>query len=305
MAKNPYTLLGVEKSATDAEIRKAYRALAKKLHPDVNPDNKAAEDRFKEVTAAYTLLTDKELRKQYDTGQVDASGQQQNPFGGGRPGGGPGYSTGFGGFSGMRGGGGQDDMADLFSSLFGMNMGNQRGGRPRPQVRPQKGADVRYKLDLTLPDALKGGSRLLGSGVKVKIPAGVKDGQTLRVRGKGQPGVNGGPAGDAKIKVTVSDHKNLRRDNDDLHLDLPISLNEAMSGAKVTVDMPTGSVSLKLPAGTNTGKRLRLKGKGVGSGDLYVRVQIRLTDEELQRTVALADVVSDVESGEKLRNSLF
>jgi len=304
VAKNPYTLLGVEKSATEADIRKAYRALAKKLHPDVNKDNPKAEERFKEVTAAYTLLTDKELRRQYDTGQVDASGQQQNPFAGRYRNASGGPQTGFGGFGGM--GGGQDDMADLFSSLFGMNMGGgMRGGFQRSQPRPQKGADVRYTLKLPLLEALKGGTRLLGSGVKVKIPAGVRDGQTLRVRGKGQAGVNGGPAGDAKIKITVSDHKHLVRKGDDLHLDLPISLTEAIHGAKVTVDMPKGSVSLKLPKGANTGKRLRLKGKGVADGDLYVRLQIKLTAYELESLAQFSEYLPESKAGDALREGLL
>lgn len=212
MAKDPYKLLGIKKSASEAEIRKAYRALAKKLHPDVNPGDEATETRFKEVTAAYNLLSNKDLRQQYDSGQVDASGQQQNPFAGG----------GYGGFNQggfQRTSGGQDEMADLFASLFGMNMGGlnpNRGGYRQTRPRPQKGADIRYKMKLSFVDALKGGTKKVqmgdGKSLNVKIPEGVEDGATLRLRGKGQPGVNGGPAGDAKVDIVVGKHKHFERD---------------------------------------------------------------------------------------------
>ncbi|NNE56724.1 MAG: DnaJ domain-containing protein [Hellea sp.] len=278
MAKNPYTLLGVSKTATEAEIKKAYRALAKKLHPDVNPGDKAAETKFKEVTAAYNLLSNKELREQYDSGQVDASGQQQNPFGAG----------GFGGFNQggfQRTSGGQDEMADLFASLFGMNMGGMnpnRGGFRQARPRPQKGADIRASLQISFIDSLTGGTKnvKIGAGkpLSLKIPVGVEDGTTLRLRGKGQPGVNGGPAGDAKIDIEVGTHKHLRREGKNLRLALPISLKEAILGGKIKVLMPGGSVQLTLPAGTNSGKTFRLKGKGVKGGDLLVKTQIVLKD---------------------------
>ncbi len=309
MAKNPYTLLGVAKTATEKEIKSAYRKLAKKLHPDVNPDDAAAEAKFKEVTAAYNLLSNPELRKQYDTGQVDASGQQQNPFAGGfrHANAQGGMDTGFGGFGGM----GQDDMSDLFSSLFGMNMGGGRragGGFQRRQAPPQKGADVRYKLKMSLVDALTGGVKDLGKGLNVRFPKGIKDGQTLRLREKGRPGVNGGPAGDAHVKITVQPHKRLSREGNDLHLTVPISLSEAMKGVKVDLDLPTGKVALSMPAGTNSGKRFRLKGKGVrakdGTGDLYVTTQIKLTDGELAGASVIAAQLPDGEKHE-LRKKLI
>ena len=319
MAKNPYTLLGVAKTASDKEIKSAYRKLAKKYHPDVNPGDKAAEAKFKEITAAYNLLSNENLRKQYDTGQVDASGQQQNPFAGGfrHANAQGGMNTGFGGFGGM----GQDDMSDLFSSLFGMNMGGGRraggmgsgmggggmgGGFQRRQSPPQKGEDVRYKLRMSLVDALTGGVKDLGKGLNVRFPKGIKDGQTLRLREKGKPGVNGGPPGDARVKIMVQPHKRLKRKENDLYLTVPISLSEAMKGVKVELDLPTGKVSLSMPSGTNSGKRFRLKDKGVrakdGTGDLYVTAQIVLTDGELAGASVLAAQLPDGENHDLRRN---
>jgi len=308
MAKNPYTLLGVPKTATDKEIKSAYRKLAKTLHPDVNPGDAKAEAKFKEVTAAYNLLSNPELRKAYDTGQVDASGQQQNPFAGGFR-----HANAQGGMNSGFGGMGQDDMAEMFSSLFGMNMGGMRGGaanggfqrRPAP---PKQGADLRYTLKMSLIDALTGGVKDLGKGLKVKFPKGIKDGQTLRLRGKGQKGENGGPAGDARVKIQVQPNKRLSRVANDLHLTLPISLAEAMKGLKIELDLPTGKVSLTIPAGTNTGKRFRLKGKGVrakeGTGDLFVLPQIILTDGELAGASVIAAQLPDGEKHE-LRQKLI
>ena len=311
MAKNPYTLLGVTKTATEKEIKSAYRKLAKKWHPDVNPGNPAAEDKFKEITAAYNLLSNPELRKQYDTGRVDASGQQQNPFAGGfrQANAQGGMDTGFGGFGGMGG----DDMSDMFSSLFGMNMGGGRraggmggGGFHQRPAPPQKGADVRYKLKMSLVDALTGGVKDLGKGLNVRFPKGIKDGQTVRLREKGKPGVNGGPAGDARVKIMVLPHKRLSRDGNDLRLDVPISLSEALKGVKIELDLPTGKVSLSIPAGTNTGKIFRVKGKGVrakdGTGNLYVTTKIVLTDGELAGASVLAAQLPDGENHDLRRN---
>lgn len=284
MAKDPYKLLGVPKTASEADIRKAYRQHAKKLHPDVNPDPKAAE-KFKEISAAYTLLSDKDMKARYDSGQVDGSGQQQNPFAGGFGGGSP-FNTGFGGMGGMGGQGrrgqmgGQDDMAELFSSLFGMNMGGMQGGMQQRRQPAKKGADIRYEITLPFVDAIKGGSKKLTGGLTVKIPKGVEDGQVLRMVGKGKPGINGGPKGDAKVEVSVKSHKNFSREGKTLRLTLPISLKEAVQGAKVRIPMPEGSLELKIPAGTNSGKKMRLKGKGISGGDLVVTTQIVLAEND-------------------------
>ncbi|PHQ68097.1 MAG: molecular chaperone DnaJ [Robiginitomaculum sp.] len=281
MAKDPYKLLGVSKSTSDKDIKKAYRALAKKWHPDKNKGNEKAAERFKEISAAYTLLSDKDLRAQYDSGGIDASGQQQHPFGGQAGGMGGGYRN----ASGAQMGG---DMSDLFASLFGMQMGGHPGqaGGPqfrRPPPRPQKGADVRYTLSITLPEAVAGATKQVrmsdGKQLKISIPEGTNDDTTLRLRGKGSPGVNGGPAGDAKITISVKAHKYLRRDGNNLRLDLPITLQEAVLGGKITVPTPKGNINLSVKPGSSSGKTLRLKGKGVKGGDLLVRLMINLPED--------------------------
>jgi DnaJ-class molecular chaperone len=272
MAKDPYKLLNVPNNAKDAEIQKAYRLLAKKYHPDVNKDKPLMAEKFKEISAAYTLLSDKEMRRNYDKGQIDGSGQQKSPFGQGRSG----YSSDF---SGM---GGQDDMASMFSSLFGMNMGNMRGGMQQRHQPPQKGADLRYKIDINFINALKGESKKLSSGLILKIPKGVESGQVLRIKNKGKPGTNGGPSGDVKVEISVAPHKNLKRNGKKLLLNLPISLEEAVYGFKISLPLPSGEVEFKVPEGSNTGQKLRLNGKGVNGGDLIITLMITLSDEEIK-----------------------
>ena len=269
MTEDPYKLLGVPRTATEPEIRKAYRTLAKKMHPDVNPDPKVA-DNFKKVSAAYSLLSDKNMKAQYDRGHVDGQGQQRRPFSGAGQRGPNGQAGGFQG-------GGFDDMGDIFSSLFGMQMGGNQGGA---RLRPKKGADIRFALKIDFALAIKGGvtSVQMGNGrkLKINIPEGTDDGAVLRLKGKGEAGAHGGPRGDAKVDITVLAHKYFRRDGATLRLDLPVSLNEAVQGAKVTVPTPHGDVTLKVPAGVSSGQTLRLKGKGVKTGDLLVRILIVL-----------------------------
>ncbi|MEE9272471.1 MAG: DnaJ C-terminal domain-containing protein [Robiginitomaculum sp.] len=273
MAKDPYKLLGVKKNATDKEISQAYRKLAKKWHPDVNQGDNVAAEKFKEISAAHTLLSDKKLRAQYDNGGINAPGNQQNQFAGG-----------FGGAQrGAQMGG--HEMGDILSQLFGMQMGGQRTGHPftRPPVRMQKGADIRFNLSIGLPESIKGGPKHVrmsdGKTLKLTIPAGVKDKTTLRLRGKGGVGANGGPNGDAKVSIKVLKHKYLRRDGNKLRLDLPITLKEAVLGAKINVPTPHGAVSMKIAPNSSSGKILRLKGKGIKGGDLLVRLMIKLPEK--------------------------
>ena len=273
MAKDPYKILGVAKTASDEEIRKAYRALAKKYHPDLNTDNKKAEERFKEVSLAYDILGDPEKRKKFDAGEIDASGaeQQQRQYYRDYAGQDPRYAYNFGG-----GGQGTEDLNDIFSTFFG-----QRGGRAGGRSMPMAGQDVQYQLSVDFLEAARGAKKRVtmpdGASLDISIPAGIKDGQSLRLKGKGGPGINGGPSGDAFVTVTVAPHKLFERDGDHIRIELPISLDEAVLGAKIDVPTIDGSVTLSIPAGSNNGAVLRLKGKGIGGkGDQYVRLKVVL-----------------------------
>ena len=285
---DPYEVLGVKRDASPKEIQKAYRRLAKKLHPDLNPGNAEAEKQFKEVTAAYDLLSDPEKRARFDRGEIDASGAERpqqrfyrdfadsasNPYT---------SDAGFADFADFAG-------DDILSAIFG------RGGRAQPRRR--RGSDVRYRLEVDFLDAVNGAAKRItlpdGSVLDVTIPAGTRDGQVLRLRGKGRPGVGGGPPGDALIEIRVRPHRYFRRRGDDIDLEMPVSLAEAVLGGRVEAPTPTGPVTMTVPKGANTGTVLRLKGKGVpranGSrGDEYVTLKVTLPDEpdpELERLVA-------------------
>ncbi len=282
---DPYAALGVPKSSSADEIRKAYRKLAKELHPDVRPNDNAAAERFKRVTAAFNLLTDEKQRGRFDRGEIDADGNERPQF---QPG------AGFGGFAGARarGGGGQargDVFEDLFDGLF------SRGGGPRG-FGAQRGEDVRYRMEIDFLDAVNGGRRRVtmsdGRSLDLAIPAGLNSGQTLRLKSQGLPGPGGGPAGDALVEITVGAHPTFKRDGDDVRMDLRISLAEAVEGGKVPVNTPSGPVTLSVPVGSNSGDLLKLRGKGVQTrptpGDLLVRLLIVLPskdDEELKAFV--------------------
>lgn len=281
---DPYASLGVSRSATADEIRRAYRKLAKELHPDVRPDDKHAEERFKRATAAFNLLSDPVTKGRFDRGEIDADGNERMAFGGGRARQGARAHAGA-----TAGGPGAEpfDLGDIFSDLFGAGVGGSRG------YARMRGRDIRFNLDIDFLDAVNGARRRIslaeGRTLDVAIPAGVETGQVLRLKNQGGPGVQGGPAGDALVELNVRPHAFFRREGQDIHMDLPISLAEAVDGGRVQAPTPAGPVTLTIPAGSNTGKTLRLKGKGVaGQGDQFVRLQVVLPeapDEELKKFV--------------------
>ena len=300
-----YQQLGIKRGASDADIKKAYRSLAKQLHPDRNKDNPKASERFAKVTQAYDILSDKDRRAKYDRGEIDEDGNPRMPFGAGFGGGGGGPRPGAGragGFEGGGFGGGFDantaDLSDLFEGLFGAATGGSRRGgfegfgrRTRP---PQKGADVAYRLKVPFIDAatLKPQRVTLQAGktVDLKLPNGVDSGTKIRLAGQGQPGPAGN--GDAIVTIEVAPHAFFTRDGKDIRLTLPITLKEAVQGARVRAPTPEGPVMLTVPKGSSSGKVLRLKGKGFTDkagkrGDQLVSLSIEVPagDAELEKFV--------------------
>jgi DnaJ-class molecular chaperone len=282
LSADPYKILGVAKNASQEDISKAYRTLAKKLHPDLNPGNKDSEEKFKETSVAYDLIGDPEKRARYDKGEIDASGAERRPRGFYREhAGGPEdrYAS-SDGFADMA------DADDILAEIFA------RGGS---RSFARSGQNALYRLDLDFLDAVNGSKRQVtlpdGAQLEVTIPAGTRDGQILRLHGKGMPGIGGGPPGDALIEVGVRPHRLFTRDLDDIRLELPIPLRTAVLGGKVEVPTPDGSVTMTVPRWSNSGRVLRLKGKGVprrdGSrGDEYVKLKVMLPakpDPELER----------------------
>src|SRR6185437_15278032 len=294
--RDPYDVLGVSKNASEADIKKAFRSLAKKYHPDTKGGDAAAQKKFQEISGAYEILGDKEKRAKFDRGEIDASGNPRGfdprsggfeggPFGGqGQPGGSQ-YSWGSGGEAaeGFR-------AEDIFSELFGGGGGGRRGRRPRV------GESYEVSITVGFEDAAKGGTRRVfmpdGREVDVRIPAGLRDGQQIRLKGQGGEGRNGGPRGDVLLNVSVAPHPLFTRDGNDLRMDLPVTLQEAVLGGKVTVPTLTGPVQLSVPANSNSGSVLRLKGKGIpahgseAAGNLYAKLIVTLpdrTDTELRK----------------------
>lgn len=271
--RDPYEVLGVRREASADEIKKAYRQLAKKLHPDLNPGNAKAAAQFKEVSAAYDLLSDPDKRARFDRGEIDASGAEQRPRSSYRtyaesPGGAK-YGSGV-------------DPGDIFEDLFGRSRG---WGRSTIRTR---GADVAYELTVDFIEAALGAKRRLtlpdGRTLDVTIPPGAEDGQQLRLKGQGTPGLGGGPSGDAYIEIHVREHPLFKRKDSDIHIELPITLTEAVLGAKITVPTIDGPVTMTVPKWSNTGTTLRLRGKGVPKrggprGDQYVRLLVSLPDD--------------------------
>ena len=283
-APNPYEVLGVKPTASEDEMRNAYRKLAKRYHPDLNPGNKNAEAKFKELSAAYDILSDKEKRGRFDRGEIDASGaerpehahQRYRGFAEGAPGEKYEYHAAEGVAP--------EDLDDLFA-FFGRGARQGAGGGAGMRLR---GADQHYSLTVEFLDAVNGARQRLSlapdRSLDVTIPPGVRDGQVLRLQGQGSPGHNGGPPGDALIEIHVAPHPFFRREGFDIHLDLPVTLGEAVLGARVQVPTPTGPVTMTIPANSNSGRVLRLKGKGVPQtagerGDAYVTLKVLLPPE--------------------------
>ncbi len=268
--KDPYETLGLAKTASPEEIKKAYLRLAKKLHPDLNPGDKHAEEKFKEVSSANDFLSDPERRRRYDAGEIDATGAERpqhryyRDYAGaaGHP-----YETqsGYADFA--------DD--DIFAELL---------RRRAQEARRARGADLHYRLEVDFLDAVNGARKEItlpqGGVLDVAIPAGIEEGQVLRLRGKGAPSPGEGEAGDALIEISIHPHRFFTREGDDIHLELPITISEAALGAEVRTPTPSGKVLLKIPKGSNTGTILRLKGKGVSragkKGDELVKLKVMM-----------------------------
>ena len=285
--RDPYDVLGVSRQATDAEIKKAFRSLAKKHHPDTHGSDPAKVKQFQEISGAYDILGDKEKRAQFDRGEIDAGGQPRgfDPGAQGfRPGG-----AGRGDFRWSNQGGPEGGFRteDIFSDLFS-NFGGGAEGAGRRRNQPRRGEDIQLATTISLEEAAQGGARriVLGNGkeIEARIPPGVRDGQQIRLKGQGGPGHNGGPPGDVLINIDIAPHPAYTREGRDLRTDLPISLKEAVLGGKVPVSTLSGTLTLTVPPQSNSGKILRLKGKGLpgaGSepaGDLYVRLVVTLPD---------------------------
>jgi DnaJ-class molecular chaperone len=264
---DPYTTLGVERTASEADIKKAYRKLAKELHPDRNKDNPKASDRFGKVTQAYDILNDKDKRARFDRGEIDGEGNPASPFGFGGPagGGGGGFRPGPGG-QGFQADG--PDLSDIFEGMFsgggrGGGFSGGFGGFGRGREQP-KGANVLYKLDVSFADAAAAKPQRItladGKTIDLKIPAGLESGAQMRLAGKGQPGPGGN--GDGIVTIEIQPHRFFQRDGDTVLLDLPISLSEAVLGASVRVPTVEGAVMLTVPKGSSSGKMLRLRGRG-------------------------------------------
>ncbi|MGJ8606034.1 MAG: DnaJ C-terminal domain-containing protein [Marivita sp.] len=288
MSEDPYKVLGVAKDASQAEIKKAYRKLAKSLHPDLHPGDKTKVAEFQAVSAANDIIGDPDKRKRFDAGEIDASGQERPQRQYYRE---HAHADPQGRYASSAGHGDFEDLSDVFSDLFGARAQARTG---RAQGFAARGGDARYHLQVSFMDAATGAKRAVplpdGSAIDLSIPAGVRDGQTLRLRGKGQPGFGGGPAGDAYVEIAVSPHKVFTRDGFDIEVEVPIGFDEAVLGAKIEVPTLSGKVSMSIPAGATSGQRLRLKGRGIkpakgAQGDQHVRLKIvtpRKIDAEME-----------------------
>ena len=285
MADDPYEILGIGRDADKDAVRKAYRRLAKESHPDLHPGDAAAEERFKRISAANILLSDPDQRARYDRGEIDAAGQErppprpsyrehaQGPQGRRYRPGAPGGASPFGADT------GEEDLGDIFGDLFGR-------GRRAPPSGPRRGPDHEYALAVAFADAVTGATTRItlptGATLDVKVPPGIEDGQVLRLRGKGGEGIEGGPAGDALIRIQVVADPIFTRDGDDIRTELAVDMRQAVLGGPVQVPTPAGPVAMTIPEGSDTGRTLRLRGRGVPArgdrpaGNLYVTLRVVL-----------------------------
>lgn len=300
--KDYYKILGVEKSASDDEIKKAYRKMAKKYHPDKNPGDKAAEEKFKEANEAYEVLSDAEKRKKYDQFGSDWQHYEQrggrpedfdwSNFGGNAYGGGHSYNYNFGG--GEEEGG---QFSDFFEALFGQRFGGGAGGRRQQARGPQKGNNLSATMEVSLEDAYKGGSRQVevnGARLSIKLKPGLQNGQVIRLKGKGQESRSGGEPGDLLITIQVAADGRFELKGQDIYTDAPVDLYVALLGGKAQVNLPGGAINMTIPEGTNSGKVFRLKGKGMPdyhhpnqAGDLYIKVMVQVPTNLSEKEKAL------------------
>jgi DnaJ-class molecular chaperone len=309
MAEDYYATLGVSRGASAEDVKKAYRTLARKYHPDLNKDDPKAKEKFQQVQTAFDVLSDQKKRELYDR-----YGSAYESVGAGGPGGGRawaggapqgGYDVNFEDIFGGGGGGGAASFADLFKQF------NQRAGRERTRrAAATAGADLEHDLEVPFATAILGGEAQIAvrrqdgrtETIRVKIPAGIESGKKIRLRGQGEPGENGGPAGDILIRVEVAPHPTFRRQGKRLEVTVPITLAEALRGAKVDLPTPHGTITLTVPPGVSSGRKLRVKGHGVRSasgepGDLFAELQVVLpgsmSDDDRQQMAAIADKYAD------------
>lgn len=280
--KDLYQILGVSRQASKDDIKKSYRNLARTMHPDANKGDPKAEEKFKELTFAYDILSSPEKRAKYDNGLLDEHGNERPGFHGFKrgPGGGGGPYNRQGGFDFSDIFGGMDDIGDFFKQ-------SRKTSRPGRGSFKQKGANITYSLKISFEDAAAGTTKQVGmttgKSLKITIPPGTKDGTTLRLKEQGTPGIGGGMPGDALVNITVLPHAYFRQEGNDIHIDVPITLQEAVSGGSVTVPTLTGQVAVRVPPNSNSGTKLRLKGKGIAAknaaGDQFVHLMIVLPEK--------------------------